>query len=105
MGDVAKAGGLVVCCMLLLGQCSKDPVTGAKVAVGGTAVGVGIGAGAAGVGVAKGLAEGVKKGASKRAETAIAGGRTKPAPRPNGPARPYVPVPPSTVVPNVVVGQ
>ena len=91
MSDIAKAGAAVVCCMLLLGQCSKDPITGAKVAAGGTAVGVGVGAGIVGAGAAKGLADGVKKGASKRAEGVIAGKPRPTKPRPNGPARPYTP--------------
>jgi hypothetical protein len=78
---MAKAGAAIVCCVLLLGQCSKDPITGAKAAVGGAAVGAGIGVGVAGGAAAGGVASGIKRGAAKRAEGAISG-RNRPTPRP-----------------------
>lgn len=94
MGDLAKAGAAVVCCVLLLGQCKADTGTALKTGAGaagvGAAVGVGIGAGAA----AGGAIGGAKKGASKRAEDWVSG-RNKPRPQPNGPSRPM----PATTVP------
>lgn len=97
MGDLAKAGAAVVCCVLLLGQCKADTGTALKTGAGaagvGAAVGVGIGAGAA----AGGAIGGAKKGASKRAEDWVSGRTkpTKPRPQPNGPSRPM----PATTVP------
>ena len=91
MADSTKAVAAVVCCVLLLGQCQKDPVTGAKVAVGGAAVGVGVGAGAAGAAALGAASKGAKTGIERRAADRVSG-RKKPAPRrPNGPARPYSP--------------
>jgi len=97
MGDIAKAGAAVVCCVLLLGQCKADTgtalKTGAGLGIGGVGVGVGIGAGATGAGAIGGA----KRGASKRVEDAISGRNrpTKPRPQPNGPSRPM----PATTVP------
>ena len=97
MGDLAKAGEDVVCCVLLLGQCKADTGTALKTGAGaagvGAAVGVGVGAGAAGAGALGGA----KRGVSKRVEDAISGRNrpTKPRPQPNGPSRPM----PATTVP------
>lgn len=96
MGDLAKAGAAVVCCVLLLGQCQADTGTAIKTGAGaagvGAAVGVGIGAGAA----AGGAIGGAKRGASKRVEDAISGRNRPTKPRqPNGPSRPM----PATTVP------
>ncbi len=74
--------------MLLLGQCSKDPITGTKAAVGGAAVGAGVGAGAAG-GAAAG---GAVKGLGKRVERKVAG-------VPNGPSRPLPPPVTTSTIP------
>lgn len=78
MGDLAKAGAAVVCCVLLLGQCQSDTGTALKTGAGaagvGAAVGVGIGAGAA----AGGAIGGAKRGASKRVEDAISGRNRQP---------------------------
>lgn len=94
MGDMAKAGAAVVCCVLLLGQCKADTGTALKTGAGaagvGAAVGVGVGAGAAGAGALGGA----KRGVSKRVEDAISG-RNRPRPQPNGPSRPM----PATTVP------
>lgn len=97
MGDIAKAGAAVVCCVLLLGQCKADTGTALKTGAGaagvGAAVGVGVGAGAA----AGGAIGGAKRGVSKRVEDAISGRNrpTKPRPQPNGPSRPM----PATTIP------
>ena len=63
MGDLAKAGAAVVCCVLLLGQCQADTGTALKT-----------GAGAA----AGGAIGGAKRGASKRVEDAISGRNRQP---------------------------
>ena len=81
MGDLAKAGAAVVCCVLLLGQCQADT---------GTAIKTGAGA------AAGGAIGGAKRGASKRVEDAISGRNRPTKPRqPNGPSRPM----PATTVP------
>lgn len=97
MADTAKAAAAVVCCVLLLGQCQKDPVTGAKVAGGAAAVGVGIGAGAAGAGALGAAAKGAKTGIERRAADKVSGRGKRPPRRPNGPARPYSPT--TSIVP------
>ncbi len=94
--------------VLALNTCNGDPVTGAKVAVGGAAVGagvgVGIGAGAAGAGAAGA----VKRGASKRVEDTISGRNsprqprtpvTQPTPSPSIPTPTTRPAPPPTTAP------
>jgi hypothetical protein len=90
MADTAKAAAAVVCCFLLLGKCSSDPVTGAKAATGVAIAGAGVGAGAVGAGAAGAAAKGAAKGIERR--TADRVGR-----RPNGPSRPYSPT--TTLVP------
>lgn len=87
MGDLAKAGAAVVCCVLLLGQCGGDTGTAIKTGAGaagvGAAVGVGIGAGAAGAGAIAGG----KRGVSKRVEDAVSGRNRKPT-KPRSPRNP-----------------
>lgn len=111
MGDLAKAGAAVVCCVLLLGQCKADTGTALKTGAGaagvGAAVGVGIGAGAA----AGGAVGGVRKGASKRAEDWVSGRNrptnprqprtpsTQPSPSPSVPTPTTKPAPPTTEKP------
>lgn len=81
MGDLAKAGAAVVCCVLLLGQCQADTGTALKTGAGaagvGAAVGVGIGAGAAGAGAIAGG----KRAVSKRVEDTLSGRNQPRSPR------------------------
>lgn len=78
---------LTVVGVLGIQSCSSDPVTGAKVAAGGAAVGVGAGIGV-GVGAAgAGAAGAVKRGTSKRVEDAISGRNRRPT-KPRSPRNP-----------------
>lgn len=87
MGDGAKLVAVGACAWLLLGQCQGDPVSAAKVAGTGAAVGVG----AAGALAAGAAAKGAAQGLQVRTRDRVA--------RPNGPSRPT----PSTSIPPVVV--